>query len=884
MKSTLTKSGLGLTLAVALAACGNTTPTVRSSAQPLKQISLTSPSSKASENPSSYFVELSTPPSAQGFSTQSVLSAQSSFRSLARASGIQYQEKYTYSTLFSGFSVAASSSEISKISQLAGVKAVYPVRSYTLSRPASSLLQPQDFTSNTQVGADYAQNELGLTGAGVKVGVIDDGLDETHPAFKTASGGTRVVAQYDFVGDDYEANTNPVVKPDNDAQTCAPDAAKNIGGGFHGTHVAGIIGANDPNVRGVAPLVSFGIYRVFGCSGSTGDDVIIAALERATSDGMQVVNLSLGNFGSYGDGPDSQAVTNAYKKGVVVVVSAGNDGSNGPLGPGYLASAPDAISVASFDNTVERLGQLQVGSSSYDYAFVQAPVPGPFNLVSTGTTPSSNAAAPSKDGCAPFAPNQFKDQWVLIQRGNCTFQTKADNARAAGAVGVVIYNRVDGGDIFGPEVSFIPMVMVSYTDGVSLFGALQGGPLAGALSPTFKTVVNPNGNLLSNFSSYGPAADLSFKPDIGAPGGNIFSTFPVLKGSYALLSGTSMASPHIAGLAALMLQANPTLTPDQVRARLQNTAKPQIFAAAPETGLLDSVQQQGAGMADVVAAIGSDVVVTPSRLALGASANNPNGYKATLTLTNRGTTSATYQLSSVDAVNTNGTFKPVPNVGATTVTFSSPLAGAPSVTVPAGGTATVDVTIQAPDAQFDQDTIYGGYLTLTSQSKGTLRVPFMGFKGSYQAVNTVNQANLFLDYQGSLYDLPAGVCFSLEGALKPTIGYSLAYPAKKVVIDVLDGNTYLPIYSSGSVVDSVNSVGRNTGPNSVNIFTWDGSLKAAQLAAGVPVTQTVPNGNYALRARVLKMLGDANNPNDYVTYQTVPFTILKDPTNPLCSL
>jgi len=881
MKSTLTKSGLGLTLAVALAACGNNTPVVHPSALSLKQISLASPSGKTSENPSSWFVELAAPPTAQGFSSQSVLSAQSSFRSLAKTSGIQYREKYTYTTLFSGFSVLASSSEISKISQLAGVKAVYPVRSYAVPKDTTSALVPQDATSNVQVGASVAQNELGLTGQGVKVGIIDSGLDFNHPAFKG-----RVVAQYDFVGDDYNSDGsspmfNPVTKPKSSAQNCASDTTK----GYHGTHVAGIVAANDATVRGVAPLASLGIYKIFGCEGSTNDDVIIAALERATSDGMQVVNLSLGNFGSYGDGPDSQAVTNAYKKGMVVVVAAGNDGSEGPLGPGYLASAPDAISVASFENTSQVLDYFAAGGRNV--GFLAADDGG--TLPSSVRLPLARTGTPAStdDACAALPANSLNGQAVLIRRGSCSFYQKALSAQNAGAAFVVLYNRENG--LISPSVKgttpiTIPVVFVDKPDGEALDASLQAGPVTLNYAGLVKAFANPKGNLLSDFSSYGPAADLSFKPDIGAPGGQIYSTLPVKSGSYGTLSGTSMAAPHIAGLAALMLQANPSLTPDQIRARLQNTAVPQLYSGAPQLRLLDAIQRQGAGMANVVAAIQSDVVVTPSRLALGASTSNPSGYKATLTLTNRGTSPVTYTLGKVDAVNTTGTFKPVPDIGQTTVTFSGPLVGTQLVTVPAGGTATVDVTIQAPDAQFDQDTLYGGYLTLTSQSKGTLRVPFMGFKGSYQAVNTVNQASLFLSYQGTLYDLPAGVCFSLEGDNTPTIGYNLAYPAQKVIIDVLDSNTYLPIYSSGSVVDSVNSVGRNTGPNSVNTFTWDGSMKAAQLAAGVPVTQTVGNGNYALRARVLKMLGDANNPNDYVTYQTVPFTILKDPTNPLCSL
>ncbi len=128
---------------------------------------------------------------------------------------------------------------------------------------------------------------------------------------------------------------------------------------------------------------------------------------------------------------------------------------------------------------------------------------------------------------------------------------------------------------------------------------------------------NPTANLISSFSSFGLPPDLSLKPDIGAPGGTVRSTLPLEQGGYGNLSGTSMSSPHVAGAVALLLQASPKTRPDEVMARLLNTARPHVWAGTPTSGFLDNVHRQGAGMLRIDDAIETDTLVTPSKLALG---------------------------------------------------------------------------------------------------------------------------------------------------------------------------------------------------------------------------------------------------------------------------
>jgi len=870
VKNSFFKSALGLTLAIALASC-NTNPApaalvvpASSAAHPVKLGQSVGTALPAS----SYFVELQGGPTFDGLSSQSVLSAQSSFRSQAKSAGIQYQEKYSYSSLFNGFSVQASSSEALALSRLPGVKAVYAVGRVrpAEARPDSRVSDPELATAIVQTGVSVVQNELGFTGKGIKVGIIDSGIDMQHPAFKNPDGSSRVVAQYDFVGDSYNADPgastyDPIARPDNNADDC----------GGHGTHVAGIVGGRDSVITGVAPEVSFGAYKIFGCEGSVDEDVIVAALERAASDGMQVVNMSLGNFGALDSSPDAQAVQRLIARGVVVVDSAGNSGTDGAFGLGSLASAQGAITVASFENTALKLSIIKAGGLDVGFNAAEnggkIPVSGTLPIKRTGSITSTD------DGCAALPANSLKSSAALIRRGTCTFYQKALNAQNAGASAVILYNREAGRispSVSGDTPITIPVLFITKADGEALNAQLDAGQIPTLIwTDQLKIFANPLANLLDTFSSYGPTAALGFKPDLGAPGGNIYSSYPLELGGYTSLSGTSMASPHVAGIAALMLQANPTLKPADIKARLQNTAKPQLYAPNPKSGYLDTVQRQGAGMADAVGSIQSKVVITPSNLALGASTSVLTSR--TLTLTNSGAEAVTYTLGSVDAINIFGTFKPIPYPAKTNVTFSSS-----GVTVPAGGSASVNVTIDAPDSEYDDETVYGGYLTFSS-SKQTLRVPFLGFKGDYQAVQALLRPTLaYLDSDsGKVYPQDENTLFTLERDDKPSLAYKLAYPAQRVEIEVLDGNTYLPLFRLGSLADVTPDVGRDQSSTAVNVFTWDGSIKAAQIEQGLPVTKTVGNGRYVLRIRVLKVLGDPNIPAQFETYASAPFFILK---------
>ncbi|MFC6618574.1 S8 family serine peptidase [Deinococcus radiophilus] len=543
-----------LSSALFLGACGQTTPTAsqpqtgQSGGHVASDLGVTPQTSTTGR----WFVELEGEPGLLG--AQSISAQQDSFRLQAQRAGIEFDEIASYQSLFNGFSVDVADAEVSRFTQLPGVKAVYPVIEVELPKTVEGG-EPEMFSAVGMTGADTAQNELGLTGKGVKVGIIDSGMDVDHPAFAG-----RIVSQYDFVGDAFGA-PGYFPEPDQVADDC----------GGHGSHVAGIVGGNDPatKFKGVAPEVSFGSYRVFGCEGATTADIMLQAMERAYADGMDVVNMSIGSSYQWAEYPTAKAADRLVKNGVVVTVSAGNSGTDGQFATGAPSLAEKVISVAAVDNTEMLMSSLtlSLGGQQTKHGYMLGnPSPEP----KVGQTLEMVVADPlNACGTNPFQPNQFAGKAVLIQRGSCTFEVKANNLAASGAAAIVMFNNAEGyiSPSLGNAKITMPYVSILKADGEKIKAAIEAGQ-----NPTItfnegqSSFKNPSGGTISNFSSYGAGPDLELKPELSAPGGLINSAYPLEKGGYAVLSGTSMAAPHAAGAAALLLQAKPELTPEQMKA------------------------------------------------------------------------------------------------------------------------------------------------------------------------------------------------------------------------------------------------------------------------------------------------------------------------------
>jgi len=805
---------------------------------------------RAAESTDLWFVELASPPAADGTARSALQAEHAAFRRAAARARLAYQERFAFSTLWNGLSIRIDPADVAALARLEGVTNVYPVAEFAIPEPSPDPA-PQLATALAMTGADIVQSELGYTGAGVKVGIIDTGIDYDHPDLGGCFGpGCRVATGYDFVGDTFPT-TAPV--PDEYPDDC----------NGHGTHVAGIVGAHG-GMTGVAPEVTFGAYRVFGCTGATSADIMIAAMERALADGMQVVNMSIGSARQWPQYPTAAASTRLVNKGVVVVAAAGNDATQGLYGSAAPGVGNKVISVASFQNTHFNQRAFAVSPDGkligYNGATGAPPAPttGTFPLARTGTPASPD------DACAPLPPGSLAGSVALIRRGTCTFYIKATNAQAAGAAGVVLYNNVAGAlspTVAGTPPVAIPVVAITAADGALLDGRIAAGPTTITWTDQVISTPNPSAGLIASSSSWGVSPDLVLKPDIGAPGANILSTYPLSSSSgYAVLSGTSMASPHVAGAVALLLQARPHTPAQIVRTLLQNSADPRLSGTV--AGEFEPVQREGAGMLDIDDVILATTKIEPGKLSLGESEFGP--VTRTLRIENNGMADIAYDLSHTPALATGpNTFVPALLAAPPVVTFS-----APSVWVPAGGTATVDVTI-SPDAALPDRSLFGGWVVFTPQGGGqTYRVPFSGFKGDYQSipviVPTANGFPWLAKLIGSSYvNQPGGATFNLAAGDIPYILLHLDHSVRRLRMEVFEATSGRAWHR----LADMQYFTRNSAATSFYAFGWDGVTFAGKKL------YTVPDGRYVVKLSVLKALGDDANPAHWESWTSPVITI-----------
>ncbi|MGH8481280.1 MAG: S8 family serine peptidase [Nevskiaceae bacterium] len=798
------------------------------------------PAIEASE---AWFVELKGRPAADGGSLAAVDAEQQGFRSNARKAGLRLEERFAFKTLWNGFSIKVAPAELARLQRIEGVKAIYPVvEIFPDQASGGDEADPELATALAMTGAAFAQDTLGLTGAGVRVAVMDTGIDWHHPDLGGCFGsGCRVATGFDFVGDDFTGpGSTPV--PDADPDDC----------GGHGSHVAGILGASPAGpggARGVAPGVTFGAYRVFGCAGSTTADIMIAAMERALADDMQVLNMSIGSAYQWPQYPTAQAADRLVNKGVSVVTSIGNSGATGL----YSASAPGVgkkvIGVASVDNTHVSLLTFTVSPDNLAIGYgpaTGAPIPptsGSFPLARTGTTASA------ADACNPIA-GSLVGHVALIRRGTCAFHIKALNAQNAGAAGVVLYNNAAGRvnpTVAGTPAITIPVVAITAADGALIDGRIAAGGATMTWTAVRGSFVNPTGGLSSDFSSYGHAPDLSLKPDLSAPGGLIFSTLPLELGGYGTNSGTSMASPHTAGAVALLLEGRPGTSSQDVRDILQNSADPKNWWGNPGLGFLDNVHRQGAGTLDIPGAILSTVTVSPGKLSLGESEAGP--VTRTLTLRNSGSAAVTFDLSHAPALATG------PNTFAVGffASFASAAFSAGSVEVPAGGSASVDVTLTAPAGLANRGQ-YGGYVVLTPQGGGaTYRVPYAGLNGDYQSMVVLTPGASSFGNPILRPDQAFGpngpVTLTNPAAVPAWVFVHLDHQVRRLSMEVFDANTGKGWHRAFDQ----DYVGRNQSATGFFAIPFDG------VTVNGNKVNTLPDGQYVIRLSVLKALGDATN-------------------------
>jgi subtilisin family serine protease len=824
-------------------------------------IDLAGQASVVDESTDLWFVEMPSPPTADGTSAATVTNEKAEFRRAAAQAGLRFQERFAFNTLWNGLSIRISPSDVPQVRRLPGVNDVYPVESIPLPEPGNEGYDPQLMTAELMTGV-AAAHAAGFTGKGVKVAIMDTGIDYRHPDLGGCFGpGCRVETGWDYVGDAFTGSQVPV--PDDDPMDCYG----------HGTHVAGIVGAHG-GITGVAPDVTFGAYRVFGCSGSTTQDIMIAAMERALADGMQVLNMSIGSAAQWPQRANAQASTRLVNKGVVVVASAGNDSSYGLYGSAAPSVGTKVISVASFNNSHTNQRAFQVSSAGATDQLIgfnsatsggaetMAPGWGTYDLARTGTTTST------ADACTALSAGSLTGKVVLIRRsttGGCNYYQKAINAQNAGAVGVILYNTSTSNltpSIAGTPAVGIPVVGITSTNGAAIDTRIQTGTARITWTDRAISTISSSGGQIASSSSWGLSPDLALKPDIAAPGGNILSTYLLASGGYTSMSGTSMSSPHVVGAAALLLEARPHAPAQAVRTILQNSAVPQLN---PSLNQYYPVHRQGAGMLDIESAIFSTTRIEPGKLSLGESEFGP--ATRTLTIENEASTDVVYDLSHVGALSTGpSTFSITQLAVFATVAFA-----VPSVTVPAHGEASVDVTIAPPAALADQG-LYGGYLVFTPRDGGAVsRVPYAGFKGDYQSMVILSRATEIRRRTGTASDgtgiyspSPVGDIFTMTDAFNvPYVYVHLNHQARRLRLEVFDALTG----KSWHRARDTQFVGHSSTSSAYSAYSWDGTTTAGKKV------YLVPNGQYIIVMSLLKPLGDENNPAHWETWTSPWITI-----------
>ncbi|MBX3022964.1 MAG: S8 family serine peptidase [Bdellovibrionales bacterium] len=638
-----------------------------------------------------------TPPAAK----QQLLEEQAEFLRKLAALSSEAKVVYQYRLTVNGIAIFAPASLIASIRGLPGVAKVDSAR--PLARPQVEEVKGSatvaDVDSVNFIGADMA-HARGYRGQGMRVGILDTGIDYTHrmlggsgvqadyaavnpalpnPAFPNK----KVVGGIDLVGTDFDASS-----PLPAANLPHPDSNPLDEAG-HGTHVAGTVaglGDGKFTYSGVAPEAQLYAVKVFGKDGSTNDAVVIAGFEYAADpngdlnpdDQLDVINLSLG--GGFGQ-PQilyNVAVRNLANAGTVVVASAGNSGAVDYI-VGAPSTADEALSVAA-----------SVDGSTHNWRFKAVRFTAPSNphwLAKATEGPISKAIADSgnvegelvdigmaDEDLSDEVKAQLAGNVALIQRGKVAFFDKLKRAADAGAIGAVVYNNDAGKPIpMGGEGKVeIPAIMITQALGTQLKTDMAAGPVRIQFS-TGELIEEPELiDSITEFSSKGPRSeDNLLKPEIAAPGARVISAAMGKGAGSVEMDGTSMAAPHMAGVMALIKQKYPTLSSDELKALAMNTAKPLQTAA----GIPIPITMQGAGRVQVAEAVATPVVVQPPALSLGrVQLGTTRQEMRKLKLRNLG--SRDLHLS-VTAISTPG------------LNLSTPAA----VTVPASGEVEVDVEI-----------------------------------------------------------------------------------------------------------------------------------------------------------------------------------------------
>lgn len=739
---------------------------------------------------------------------QNILASQDKVKSQITSKNIKVKYINNFTTVLNGFSAEVKYGDLTKIESLDNVADVHIVNEYQ--RPTE---EPEMVYSKELVQAQEAWRDYGYKGEGMIVGVIDTGIDPSHKDMVLTDSETAKLTESE-VKESVSTNhlpgkyfTEKVPYGYNYMDENENIHDDSVGASMHGMHVSGTVGANgdeeNGGIKGIAPEAQLLALKVFGNDpefASTFGDIYVKAIDDAIALGADVLNMSLGSTAGFvsADDPEQKAVQKAIDNGILMSISAGNSAhlGNGHANP--LATNPDigvsgapgvaynSLQVASVENTFMDLDavEFEIDGVKDEAPFLSASSVHP-NDVATKTFEIAYGGLGY-----PEELTNADGKYALIKRGELAFVDKAKNAQAAGALGVIIYNNADGYvNMQSDSAITIPQLFMLKTDGDKLASAINDGKTVSISFNGGKTTApNPEAGKMSAFTSWGLTPNLDFKPEITAPGGQIYSTLE--NNQYGMMSGTSMAAPHVSGGSALVLERVDDEFGVTGLERVQLAKNILMNTASPikDKGFVNGVfgwdnpyspRRQGAGVMQLHSALKTPVIVTEKNTKEAKVALKEVGdqFEFTLTAQNFSDEAVEYDVSANLQTDFAGwgelgydpdVLEAAPIYDATILVNGEKSS---TVTVPAKGTVSFNVTADLSTATvvepstgdlvdvsevFPNGYFVEGFVTLvdTADTNPELTVPYVGFKGDWNAAPIVDayadSGDSFYDYTGLL--------------------------------------------------------------------------------------------------------------------------------------
>ncbi|OTB18556.1 hypothetical protein K445DRAFT_315383 [Daldinia sp. EC12] len=835
---------------------------------------------------------------------------------LASAEGIKIVKSFN-SPIFSGASIETDSYSINKLERMPGVLRVWPNEQVYLNPAEPKVLDglPTNFNYTTHNVTGVSKlHEAGIYGKGAKVGIVDSGTWYNHTALGGGFGpGFKVAGGYDFVGDGNWPQDDK--QPDDDP----------IDLFGHGTHVAGIVAAKADTWTGVAPEATIYSYKVFpGATDYTDTATLIDAFLRAYDDEVDVVTASIGSPGGWSTHAWAEVASRLVDEGILVTIAAGNSGDQGPFYGSTGSSGTNVIAVASVETEV--FPEFPFGANftvngvtnTTTLGYLPSTFYFPSKVVGWPIVPLSFNTSDPAEACEPYpeGTQNLTGKIPIVRRGTCPFTTKQGHLAALGAEYMLFYNNE------------APLIQPGTTDEETLI-ALVVAEIGEAIIDTYKkngTVTadfsvnpenpigyaNPFANKPDTFTQWGPSFDLDLKPDIAAPGGNIFSTY--LDGEYAIMSGTSMATPYVAGIAALYIGAFGGRSvhgkgfAHSLRRKIisSGAALPWFDGSDQDYGFTASVAQVGNGLVNGFKVVNYTTDVEYEKFNLNDTANFKESHPVTVTNNGADDVSYSFKSESAGGIEVVGWFADVNSRRVKKFDELEPIDLSVDVHVPedftlkAGESKTISIDFVNPQGSGWNSSgfpLYSGKVILSSSAGEQLSFPYLGLGADLKAeLSSVYYPGYPFSKSGVLNkDIKEKSYYTFNVSRfsqdYPKIYTQVIWGSKQVRWDIYEAGwnesqwSYPPVEGENGYIGpaaSWNGQGatfddRYYDPNDTFTYprtdtlrggwdhTWFGKLgNGSQIA----------NGNYTWRFATLRPFGDPTVSEDWDIFKTPEISVL----------